>query len=40
MHKFINKNTGLIEVITNEMLVEQYRKHTDSYEEVKEVKKK
>lgn len=36
MKKFRNKKTGLIEIVTNEMLIEQYEKHTDAYEEVKE----
>ena len=36
--KFRNKITGLVEEITNKMVIEQYKKHTDRYEEVKEKK--
>lgn len=34
--KFKNKKTGIIEVVTNKMVIEQYKKHTEAYEEVKE----
>lgn len=36
MKKFKNKKTGIVEVVTNPKLLEQYEKHTDVYEEVKE----
>ena len=36
MKKFKNKKTGIVEVVTNEKLIEQYEKHTEAYEEVKE----
>lgn len=32
MKKFINKNTGLVEVVTNEKLIEQYEKYNKVYE--------
>lgn len=38
MKKFINKKTGIVELVTNEKLLEQYEKHADVYEEVKEKK--
>lgn len=34
MKKFKNKNTGIIEVVTNEKLIAQYEKHKETYEEV------
>ena len=37
--KFKNKNTGLIEIITNEFVLKQYKKYSDIYEEVKDNKK-
>jgi hypothetical protein len=36
MKKFRNRVTGCIEEVTNKMLIEQYEKHTERYEEVKE----
>lgn len=39
MKKFRNKKTGIVEVVTNKKLIEQYEKHTEVYEEVKETKK-
>jgi len=39
MKKFKNKNTGLIEIVTNKELIAQYEKYTDVYEEVKDSKK-
>lgn len=39
MKKFRNKKTGIVEVVTNPKLLEQYEKHTEAYEEVKEVSK-
>lgn len=36
MKKFKNKITGLVEIVTNKEVIEQYEKHTDRYEEVKE----
>lgn len=35
MKKFKNLITGAVETITNPMLIEQYKKHTDRYVEVK-----
>lgn len=35
MKKFKNIKTGIVEVVTNEKLIEQYEKHTEAYEEVK-----
>lgn len=32
MKKFLNKNTGLVEVVTNEKLIEQYEKYNEVYE--------
>ena len=32
MKKFLNKNTGLVEVVTNEKLIEQYEKYNNVYE--------
>jgi hypothetical protein len=32
MKKFKNKNTGLVEVVTNEKLIEQYEKYNEVYE--------
>ena len=34
--KFKNKITGLIEDVTNDVLIPQYLKYSDVYEEVKE----
>jgi hypothetical protein len=34
MKKFKNKNTGLVEVVTNEKLIEQYEKYNEVYESV------
>lgn len=39
MKKFINKNTGLVEIVTNETLIEQYEKNNEVYELVKEKSK-
>ena len=36
MRKFKNKKTGIVEVVTNPKLYEQYEKHNDVYEEIKE----
>lgn len=38
MKKFKNKNTGLLEIVTNEELIKQYEKYTDAYEEIKDKK--
>lgn len=38
MKKFRNKLTGIIEEVTNEKLIEQYEKHSERYEEVKDKK--
>lgn len=35
MKKFKNLNTGLVEIVTNKELIEQYEKYTDVYEEIK-----
>ena len=35
MKKFKNIKTGIVEVVTNEKLIEQYEKHKEAYEEVK-----
>ena len=32
MKKFINKNTGLVEIVTNDKLIEQYEKYNNVYE--------
>jgi hypothetical protein len=32
MKKFLNKNTGLVEDVTNEKLIEQYEKYNNIYE--------
>lgn len=40
MRKFKNKKTGIVEVVTNPKLIEQYEKHTEAYEEVKVTSKK
>lgn len=34
MKKFINKNTGLVEIVSNEKLIEQYEKYNNVYESV------
>lgn len=39
MKKFKNLITGCVETITNPKLIEQYEKHSDRYEEVKEASK-
>ena len=39
MKKFLNKNTGLIEIVTNEELIKQYEKFENAYEEIKDSKK-
>lgn len=36
--KFKNIKTGIVEVVTNKKLIEQYKKYTDTYVEVKEKK--
>ena len=33
--KFRNKITGIIEDVTNPVLIPQYQKHNDTYEQVK-----
>lgn len=37
--KFRNKITGIIEDVTNPVLIPQYQKHNDTYEQVKGGKK-
>ena len=37
MRKFKNILTGLVEDVTNPVLIEQYEKHTERYQEVKAV---
>lgn len=39
MKQFKHKKTGLIETVTNEKLIEQYEKHIEVYEPVKDTKK-
>ena len=34
--KFKNKITGLVEDVTNNVLIPQYLKHSDVYEQIKE----
>lgn len=34
--KFKHKVTGIVEDVTNEVLIPQYKKHSDIYEQVKE----
>ena len=34
MKKFKNIKTGIVEVVTNEKLIEQYEKHKEAYEPV------
>jgi len=36
--KFKNKKTGIVETVTNKAVIEQMKKHTEVYEEVKEKK--
>lgn len=36
MKTFKNKNTGVLEHVTNELLIEQYEKYTDVYEVINE----
>ncbi len=38
MKKFKDVRTGVIETVTNKVLIEQYEKHNDIYEEVKDKK--
>lgn len=38
MKQFKNKKTGCIETVTNKLVIEQYEKYTELYEEVKEKK--
>ena len=33
--KFRNKITGIVEDVTNPVLIPQYQKHSDTYEQVK-----
>lgn len=40
MRKFKNKKTGIVDVVTNPKLIEQYEKHIEVYEEVKVTSKK
>ena len=40
MKKFLNKNVGLIETVTNQFVIEQYEKRPDIYEPVIETKAK
>ena len=40
MKKFLNKNVGLIEIVTNKFVIEQYEKRPDIYEPVIETKPK
>lgn len=37
--KFRNKITGIVEDVTNPVLIPQYQKHSDTYEQVKGGKK-
>ncbi len=39
MKKFLNKNTGLVEIVTNKEIIEQYEKYPEIYEEIKKTKK-
>ena len=39
MKQFKNKKTGCIETVTNKLVIEQYEKYNELYEEVKETKK-
>lgn len=39
MKKFKNKNTGIVEIVTNEKIIKQYENHSEVYEEIKETKK-
>ena len=38
MKKFRNIKTGIVEVIVNEKLIEQYEKHAEAYEPIVEKK--
>ena len=38
MKKFKNIRTGIVEIVKNEKLIEQYEKHIEAYEEIKEKK--
>ena len=38
MKTFKNLKTGVLEIVTNEELIEQYEKYTDTYELVEEKK--
>lgn len=40
MKKFRNKRTGIVEIVTNKVIIEQYEKYNEVYEEVKEPTKK
>lgn len=39
MKKFLNKNTGLVEIVNNKEIIEQYEKYPEIYEEIKKTKK-
>ena len=39
MKKFLNKSTGLVEIVTNKEIIEQYEKYPEIYEEIKKTKK-
>lgn len=38
MKKFKNIRTGIVEVVTNKKLIEQYEKHTEVYQLVEDKK--
>ena len=40
MKKFRNIKTGIVEIVTNDVIMEQYEKYKEVYEEVKEPTKK
>lgn len=38
MKKFKDVRTGVVEIVTNKELIEQYENHSDIYEEIKDKK--
>ena len=38
MKKFKDVRTGVVETVTNKELIEQYEKHSEVYEEIKDKK--
>lgn len=40
MKKFLNKKVGVVEIVTNKFVIEQYEKRPDLYEPVTETKAK